>query len=581
MNLGDNEIGTEGVGPVNIRSKPGMLTPMANKLKPTPFKMSNYMSPKSEENVDDDMREPSRHNPSEFSKSRHSIAKHEEKTPILSSPDADNFLPEKQANQRVAPIQESWIERERKLSTFLDTQLASINFYSPVDPSSCVFQDSSGQRYMGRYLFHNKNINLLSYNCVGEKDKRPYEITFLTFKDRVNRDRMAAFLDTLRLANIPDLRKIHSFVSDDFMDKARIVLIDTFQNSINLSNLISYSEEFPEIKTMIRQDEFAYKVITIVWDTIRQFRSKGLKDLGINSNLITLLEKKNSASLIRDPVVKIRRFFKDPTIAIDYKCSHFLRLILSDEKRKNAITISDLAMINFIPKFMVEAITRYRIDFTDELAFALVIIELLKGESCENISNEIDFELGKISPELEGSLNHPFFVNVIKKCLKMPTQRDLSEYQEDFFSEANSEFMSLSRLLNSDVSNDPISLQQMQPKILASGLALIDKGKLIRILANSDYENCTPEQTSVLINFLMENNFLHYAFVYIKSSFTRFDAYNSVYNVFPFILHLIERILQDNNIKMEQKIAKIHIEDLKQILALAPNFLFHPRYESM
>lgn len=309
-------------------------------------------------------------------------------------PQADSLRP---SAELPSLKQDNWVERERKLSTFLDEEFSNVNFYSPVDGTMAVYEEDDSQRYMGRFLFHNKNINLLSYNCIGEKDKKLYEITFLTFQERSNRDKMATFLDTLKLANIPDIRKLHRFVADDSTGKARLVLIDGSQNSVNLSSLISYSQEYPEIKSLIRQNEFLYKVVTVLWDTIRLFRSKSLKDLGINSNLITLLDRKQTATAIRDPVVKMRRFFKDPTVVIDYKFSHFLRLILSDEKRKNAITISDLATINFIPKFMVEVISKYRIDYTDELAFALVIIEILKGESCENLAKEIDFEKGRQS----------------------------------------------------------------------------------------------------------------------------------------------------------------------------------------
>lgn len=187
-------------------------------------------------------------------------------------------------------------------------------------------------------------------------------------------------------------------------------------------------------------------------------------------------------------------------------------------------------------------------------------------------------DIGKISAELEESIQHPFFLDVVKNCLRLPSQKDMSEYQEDFFSESNLEFMTLSTLLNSDVNNEPISLQEMKPSILASGLSLIDKGKLIKILSSSDYENCSSEQISILVGFLLEHNFLHYAFVFVKSSFTRFELYNSVYNVFPFVFYFIEKILQDDKIPMAQKIAKINTEDLKQLLSIAPNFLFHPKY---
>lgn len=197
----------------------------------------------------------------------------------------------------------------------------------------------------------------------------------------------------------------------------------------------------------------------------------------------------------------------------------------------------------------------------------------------KSILKKVQFsDQGKISPALEASIDHPFFLEVVKNCLRLPNQKDMSEYQEDFFSETNSEFVTLSTLLNSDVNNEPISLQEMKPSILAAGLSLIDKGKLIKILSSSDYENCTSEQIAVLVTFLLEHNFLHYAFVFVKSSFTRFELYNCIYNVFPFIFFFIEKIVMDENIPMAQKFAKINTEDLRQLLSIAPNFLFHPKY---
>lgn len=588
MKQKEPDMPAESPGPIKASlTRPGMSissSPIgASRKRPSPFQAS--VQPRPDMAGDgDDMEEPSRH---EFSSMQVPISPEQgvmsQLKPGYTTQARTPAGQSAQSSARQAPdVQaESKIERERKLSTFLDNEFSHVNYYSPVDPKVSVYEKNDGQKFMGRFLFHNKNINMLSYNCVGENDRRPYEVTFLSFQEASNRDRMAVFLDTLKLAAIPDLRKMHSYFTDNKMNKSRIILIDAFQNSINLSSLVSFTKEFPEIATLIRQNEFIYKVITVLWETVRQFRNKGLKDLGISSNLITLLDKKESHAIIRDPVVKIRRFFKDPTAVIDYKCSHFLRLILSDEKKKNAITISDLATINFIPKFMVEIIAKYRVDYTDELAFALVIIEILIGESCENIAKEIDFETGKISPELEGNLDHPFFVSVIKRCLKIPRQREVSDLQDEFFSESNSDFMTLTRLLNSDISNSQICLQQMHPKILKSGLVLIDKGKLIKILANSDYDQCSPDQTSVIIEFLMENNFLHYAFVYIKSCFTRFDEYNSLYNSFPFVFHMIEKIIQDDKIPMSQKVIKLHTEDLKQLLAIAPTFLFHPKYDSM
>jgi hypothetical protein len=481
--------------------------------------------------------------------------------------------------------QESPAEREKKMCTYLDRELSNINLYSQLDPANAIYREPGpngepgvGNKYLGRFLFHNKNINLLSYNCLSEADKKLYEITFLTFQDSSARDKMLKFLETLKQANIPDVRRVHKFIKDDNMDKHRVVLIDVFQNSMNLSDLLNHAKTFPEIKMYIRRDEFSYKLATIIWDTIRQFRLKGLRELGLNPNLIILLEKRATQYSIRDPVVKIKRFFADPSVVVDYKFSHFLRLILSDEKRKNAITMTDLGMINFIPKYLVEAIAKHKVEYTDELSFALILLEMLSGMPGEQLGKELDLEKGCISPELARKIDHPFFIAVINRCIRSSTHK---EDMGDFFSEKNQDFTALSRLLNADIDVEPMSFRGIEPSTLRSGLLLMDKSKLVRTMSSSDYDACTQEQLEVMIEYLLEHDFLHYAFVFIKNSFARFEQYNSLFNVFPFVFFFIEKILLDDNIPYAMKMQKLHTEDLKQLMAIAPSFLFHPKFDSV
>jgi hypothetical protein len=470
------------------------------------------------------------------------------------------------------------------MSQFIDRELSNCNIYSQLDRENVVYQeneDDEKTRYYGHFLFHNKNINLLSYNCKYSGDNKSYELTFLTFNDTHSRDKMMQFLETLKIANLPDVRKTHKFIKDDSAEKYRVILIDYFQTSINLSDLINYAKDFPEIVTKMRQREFSFKVITTVWDTIRLFRTKHLKDLGLNPNLIILLEKKFNQVPIRDPVVKIKRFFKDPAVVIDYKSSHFLRLILTDEKRRNAITITDLGSINFIPKFMIEAISRHKIEYTDEISFALIIIQIMTGKPCEAFGHFIDFEKLVITKELEQMIGDQWFVSKVNECLQATNRKEISEFDYDFFSENNKDFMALSRFLNCEIDNEPITLSEISPNILDAGLGLIDKSKFIRLIANSEYEKCNNDQLRVITKFLLDQNFLHYAFVFIKNNFSKFDIYTDLYNVFPFIFFMLEKLIRDPEIPFEIKTSRLHTEDLKQLLCIAPHFLFNPKFSEL
>ena len=53
-----------------------------------------------------------------------------------------------------------------------------------------------------------------------------------------------------------------------------------------------------------------------------------------------------------------------------------------------------MAGINFIPQYLVEIIHKHKIEYTDELCFAIIATELLLGESMEQIQGSINWEEG-------------------------------------------------------------------------------------------------------------------------------------------------------------------------------------------
>ena len=90
-----------------------------------------------------------------------------------------------------------------------------------------------------------------------------------------------------------------------------------------------------------------------------------------------------------------------------------MKIVLSSEKRKHAISISDLGSINFIPRFMIEHLSSRKLDYTDELSFAIILLEMMLGTSSERFYKEIDFENGNLSDEVKRKIEDPVMAAII------------------------------------------------------------------------------------------------------------------------------------------------------------------------
>lgn len=479
------------------------------------------------------------------------------------------------------------VESERRVAELVNDELLNVKKYADVEKSGVIWtEETSDQKtvdYKAKILFHNKTLCRLSYQAQSSFDNKLYELTFLPFYSTNLRDKMYEFLETLKKVNHPDVRVLHKFAKKDNEDKPMIVLADYFQHFITLSELIALCEAKPDILVNIRKPEFLFKVVTVVWDTIRRFKVLGLENLGIHTGLIMMLDQKTNMYAIRDITLKMKKFFSEPTVLVDYKFAHFMRFILSSDKRGADITLYDLAKIGFIPEVMVEAMSRDKIVYSDHHSFAIILLELLLGKHSSKFSADIDFKSGKISDELARAINYPFFVNVIQTCLATNGTPYLMEAKANFFTESNKEFMALARFLNSEIedeNNEPLDLSKMDPMILTSGLTLIDKGKIVHVLSNCEYNDAkmSKENIEAFTKFLLEMNFLRYCFIFVKNGFTKFQTYTEIYNVFPLVFFLVEQTLQNRNIHYTTKLHYLHSEDLKQLLCIAPTVLFHPSY---
>jgi hypothetical protein len=479
------------------------------------------------------------------------------------------------------------METEKKVAEIVNEELMNVKKYADVEKSGVIWTEENIENktveYKAKILFHNKTLCRLSYQAQSSLDNKLYEVTFLPFYSSSIRDKMFEFLETLKRVNHPDVRNVHKFSKKENEDRPMLVLVDYFQHFITLSELIALCEAKPEILTNLRRPEFLFKVITVVWDTIRRFKTLGLENLGIHTGLIMMLDQRTNMYSIKDVTLKMKKFFSEPTVIVDYKFAHFMRFILSSDKKGADITLYDLAKIGFVPEVMVEAMSRDKIIYSDHHSFAIILMELLVGKHSSKFSSEIDFKNGKISPELIKAIDHPFFSQVIQTCLATNGIPQLMQAKANFFTDSNKEFMTLARFLNSEIedeNNEALDLSKMNPLILTSGLTLIDKGKIVYVLSNCEYNDPSmPNETiEALTKFLWEMNFLRYCFVFVKNGFTKFQTYTEIYNVFPLIFFLVEKTLTNRKINYSMKLHYLHTEELKQLMSIAPTVLFHPSY---
>ena len=478
------------------------------------------------------------------------------------------------------------VDTEKRIAEAVNEELLNVKKYADVEKSGVIWTEESDKKlveYKAKILFHNKTLCRLSYQAQSSLDNKLHEITFLPFYSTGLRDKMYEFLETLKKVNHPDVRVVHKFAKKDNEDKPMLVLVDYFQHFITLSELIHLCEAKPEILVNLRKPEFLFKIVTVVWDTIRRFKVLGLENLGLHTGIIMMLDQRTNMYTIKDITLKMKKFFSEPTVLVDYKFTHFMRFILSSDKKGADITLYDLAKIGFIPEVMVEAMSRDKVVYSDHHSFAIILMELLVGKHSSKFSSDVDFKNGRISPELAKAINHPFFVNVIQSCLATNGSPQLMEAKANFFTESNTEFMTLARFLNSEIeddNNEPLDLSKMNPMILRSGLTLIDKGKIVHVLSNCEYNDATmpKENIETFTRYLLEMNFLRYSFVFVKNGFTRFQTYTEIYNVFPLIFFLVEQTLVNRHMSYHMKLQYLNSEDLKQLLCIAPTVLFHPSY---
>lgn len=432
----------------------------------------------------------------------------------------------------------------------------------------------------------------MSRYCVSSPVREEFDITFLNFNHEEERDKLIGFLKLMKQADFPDVTKINKFEAQEQGGKHMIVLIERHIRGLSLAELVNIVKENGKLLEHMHKPEFLFKVAVTVWDSIRLFRQQGLKDNGLNSNLIFLPDRLAGNPGFKDSQIKLKMLFSEPKVQVEYKNSHFMRMILNDEKRKNALTLYDLALINCIPKVLVEPMSRFKLSYNDEMSFCFILIEMLSGCRIDTLERDINFEKGEISKNLEAKVHHPFFSKVIKESLFLAVNKETNLYsttnpENDYFGEANSDFMALSKFLNSN-NLEPIDFHTMSPRALQYGLGLIDKPILIQIMANSSYENCSQEQLTIIIGFLLDCNFLNYAFVYVKKNFSNYHQIPDLYFVFPFIFFMLEKILESDDyfkvpspgrsLSYSMKASKLHTDQLKQLLSIAPLFVFNPAF---
>lgn len=185
-------------------------------------------------------------------------------------------------------------------------------------------------------------------------------------------------------------------------------------------------------------------------------------------------------------------------------------------------------------------------------------------------------ETGRLGEDLIRRLDHPYLSQVISKCLAKQNPSS-----SEWFTELNSDFVSLSTMLGSRFDSEDLDLASLSPHIFEAGrllsnvgLNLLEKSKFMTLLSNTNCQSLPPSHQAILDLFLLHNSFLHYSFVQIKNSMTAVKKYPTIYNIITFVLDSVDRILSGSTVTRADKFKYIDGEDLKQILAIAPSFIF-------
>ena len=305
------------------------------------------------------------------------------------------------------------------------------------------------QRYKAKNLIHNKEMANLSFACIGLEDSKQYEITSLHFEKDSSQASMVQFLTDIRASKISNLKIFKEFYEDeDPTGRLKLVLIDRYVSCISIRDLVIGIKDYPFISEILSLNQVRFPILVSLWETIRDLRSNGLKNIGITSWMVYLIDSLQftNTNTYLSAEKTIENLFGNLMVKIDYKFSHFKRLLLADAKQD--LTLKELADLRFFSRCFVQVLDDKHEALSDHNCFILFALELFGKEKHENFLEFIDFKKGFLKQGIEDKLGDDCsqLFMIVEMCFN-----DRQKAQNgDFFSEKNEIFSLMSNIKNQE-----------------------------------------------------------------------------------------------------------------------------------
>lgn len=361
------------------------------------------------------------------------------------------------------------------------SRLTTPLIFSNLSPGSSEFE-SSTQTYEASKLIHNKQLPNLSFLCKGSEDRQEYIINTLVFENKTSQEKMIEFLNNISSLQISSIKKFHEFYEEETPgNRYKVFLIDKFLNTLSIGELIKANELYPDLKQAIHTTSFKYNVILAAWETIKELRNSGLRNMGFNTMNICLVENLTEKALV-DKNERFKNIFSPIDIKIEYMFNHFRKLMLADAKRD--LTLHEMVGFKFFSEKLCGKFRKVTDALKDHFSFILLILEVFLFENHLNFIEKIDFEERRIEESLLSEIGDLLIKKLIKECF---FDVDFKEKNQRFFTEDNRIMQSLSdfkhvKIVNKEVNSLPWDL-------FTKGVKVIPEDRSLRFMLTIEVED--------------------------------------------------------------------------------------------
>ena len=122
----------------------------------------------------------------------------------------------------------------------------------------------------------------LSFLCKGSKDHQSYEVASLNFDSDSSRSKMVDFLDNVKAKKISNLKMYSEYsLEDSKPGRSKLMIVDHYINSLSIRDLLMDIKKFKFFEIIFDCNQFRLSLITCLWETLRDLRESGLKNMGI------------------------------------------------------------------------------------------------------------------------------------------------------------------------------------------------------------------------------------------------------------------------------------------------------------